>query len=103
MLSWVENNLENNNNLTGLDNTINFTIKLLFYEHEKEEDKKFGPEGITALKIENLEKDEDEDILTKIKTRINEEIENSSDLTIITNFVQIMVIYEVIHTNKKED
>ena len=89
MLSWMENNLENNNNLTGLDNTINFTIKLLFYENEKEEDKKFGPEGITALKIENL----DEDILTKIKTRINEELEKSSDLTIITNFVQIIVIF----------
>ena len=66
MLSWMENHLENN--LTGLDKTINFTIKLLFYENE--EDKNFGPEGITALKIENLEKDED--ILTKIKTRINE-------------------------------
>ena len=85
MLSWMENHLENN--LTGLDKTINFAVKLVFYENGMVDDKHFYPEGITAVKIENLEEDEDEDILTKIKNCINEELEKSSDLTVITNFV----------------
>ena len=65
------------------------------------DDKHFEPEGITAVKIENLE-DEDEDILTKIKNCINEELEKS-DLTVITKFVKIIITYEVIYTNKKKD
>ena len=66
------------------------------------DDKHFEPEGITAVKIENLEEDEDEDILTKIKNCINEELEKS-DLTVINKFVKIIITYEVIYTNKKEN
>ena len=75
MVIWIENHLENN--LTCLDKTINFAIKLVFYENYMVDDKHFEPEGITAVKIENLEEDEDEDILTKIKNCINEELEKS--------------------------
>ena len=69
IVSWVENHLEN-----SLDNTITFKIKLHFYEEIPEEKYQFGPDGIVAFnfEFENLEKDED--ILTKIKTYINEEL-----------------------------
>ena len=89
IVSWVENHLENRNNFYSLDNTFTFKIKLHFYEEIPEEKYQFGPDGIVAFnfEFENLEKDED--ILTKIKTCINEELENSSEITFPTNLVKL--------------
>ena len=103
IVSWVENHLENRNNFYSLDNTVTFKIKLHFYEEIPEEKYQFGPDGIVAFnfEFENLEKDKD--ILTKIKTCINEELENSSDITFPTNLVKIMIIYKIKHTNEKEN
>ena len=103
IVSWVESHLENRNNFYSLDNTITFKIKLYFYEEIPEEKYQFGPDGIVAFnfEFENLEKDED--ILTKIKTCIKEEFENSSDITFPTNLVKIMIIYKIKHTNEKEN
>ena len=39
----------------------------------------------------------------KIKTRINEELKNSSDLTFFTNFVKIRIDYKIIHPPDIED
>ena len=43
-------------------------------------------------------------ILTKIKTRINEEREkNSSDLTFVTDFVKIEIDYVILHPSHIEE
>ena len=69
------------------NNIIDFKIKFHFYEDIPEEKYQFGPDGIIDFnfEFENLEKDED--VLTKIKTCINEELENYSDITFPTNLV----------------
>ena len=70
LISWTENHLENN--------IIDFKIKFHFYEDIPEEHYQFGPDGIIAF---NFKFEEDGDILTKIKTLIDEELEDSSDIT----------------------
>ena len=103
IVSWVKNHLENRNNFYSLDNTITFKIKLHFYEEIPEEKYQFGPDGIVAFNSEFETLEKDEDILTKIKTCINEELENSSDITFPTHLVKIMIIYKIKHTNEKEN
>ena len=78
IVSWVEDHSEN-----SLDDTITFKIKLHFYEEIPEEKYQFGPDGIVAFNFEFAKLEKDEDILTKIKTCINEELENSSDITFV--------------------
>ena len=54
------------------------------------------------FKFDDLTKDEN--ILTKIKSRINEELKkNSSDLTFITNFVKIGIHYMIFHPPDAEE
>ena len=103
IVSWAENHLENRNNFYSLDNTITFKIKLHFHEEIPEEKYQFGPDGIVAFNFEFENLEGDEDILTKIKTCIYEELENSSDITVPTNLVKIVIIYKIKHTNEKEN
>ena len=84
LISWTGNHLENN--------IIDFKIKFHFYEDIPEEHYQFGPDGIIAL---NFEFEEDGDILTKIKTLINKELENSSDITFSGNLVKINIVYKI--------
>ena len=84
LISWTGNHLENN--------IIDFKIKFHFYEDIPEEHYQFGPDGIIAF---NFEFEEDGDILTKIKTLIDEELENSSDITFSSNLVKIIIVYKI--------
>ena len=84
LISWTENHLENN--------IIDFKIKFHFYEESPEEHYQFGPDGIIAF---NFEFEEDGDILTKIKTLIDEELENSSEFTFSSNLIKIIIVYKI--------
>ena len=84
LISWMGNHLENN--------IIDFKIKFHFYEDILEEHYQFGPDGIIAF---NFEFEEDGDILTKIKMLIDEELENSSDITFSSNLVKIIFVYKI--------
>ena len=55
-----------------------------------------------SFKFDDLTKGEK--ILTKIKTRINEELKkNSSDLTFFTDFVKIDINYVILHLPDAEE
>ena len=84
LISWTGNHLKNN--------IIDFKIKFHFYEDIPEEHYQFGPDGIIAF---NFEFEEDGDILTKIKTLIDEELEDSSDITFPSNLVKIIIVYKI--------
>ena len=95
LVSWVENHLEKSSTFYGLENNIiDFKIKFHFDEHIPEEHYQFGPDGIIDFNFEFVE---DGDILTKIKTCINEELENSSDIIFPSNFVKIIIVYKIKH------
>ena len=85
LVSWAENHLEKN---------IDFKIKFHFHEDIPEEHYQFGPDGIIAF---NFEFEEDGDILTKIKTLINEELGNSSDIIFPSDLVKIIIVYKIKH------
>ena len=107
MVSWFEDHFKNKkyvalpfdvgvNTFYIPDDTIIFSIILYFYNEVIEE----GYIDVKLIlqfefKFDDLTKDEN--ILTKIKTRINEELKNSSDLTFFTNFVKIRIDYKIIH------
>ena len=84
LIGWVGNHLENN--------IIDFKIKLHFYKDIPEEHYQFGPDGIIAF---NFEFEEDGDILTKIKMLIDEELEDSSDISFPNNLVKIIIVYKI--------
>ena len=86
LVSWAENHLEKN--------IIDFKIKFHFHEDIPEEHYQFGPDGIIAF---NFKFEEDGDILTKIKTLINEELENSSDIIFPSDLVKIIIVYKIKH------
>ena len=93
--SWVQNHLEKSTTFYDLENNvIDFKIKFHFYEDIPEKHYQFGPDGIIDF---NFEFKEDGDILTKIKTLINKELENSSDITFDTDFVKIIIVYKIKH------
>ena len=108
MVSWLEDHFKNKKyvalpfDVEGvstfyiLDDTIIFSIILYFYNEVIEEKHQWNPEGYIDVKL-ILDLTKDENILTKIKTRINEELKNSSDLTIFTDFVKIGINYKIIH------
>ena len=121
MVSWLEDHFKNKKyvcipyEVEGVstfyipDDTIIFSIILYFYNEVIEEKHQWNPEGYIDLKLilefefkfDDLTKDEN--ILTKIKTRINEELKKNSDLTFFTNFVKIRIDYIVIHPPDIED
>ena len=121
MVGWLEDHFKNKkyvelpldvegvSNFYIPDDTIIFSIILYFYNEVIEEKPQWNPEGYIDLKLilkfkfkfDDLTKDEN--ILTNIKTRINEELKKNSDLTFFTNFVKIRIDYEVIHFPDIED
>ena len=81
---------------------LNFQLYFYFFNEVIEQKHQWNLEGYIDLKqILNFEfkfddLTKDENILTKIKTRINEELKKNSDLTCFTNFVKIRINYMVI-------
>ena len=94
------------------DDSIEFFVTLYFYEKFAEVNKSFPYEGdfckcktilnFDLFKFDDLMKGGN--ILTKIKTRINEELKkNSSDLTFVTDFVKIEIDYVILHPSRIEE
>ena len=84
------------------DDSINFYIKLVFYNELPDETRWPWPNGCDSEIILDLFKFSDlmkgENILTKIETRINEKLlKNSDDLTFVTDFVKIDINYVILH------
>ena len=116
MLSWLEEHFKNKKDVYIPfevknvypfyipDDSIRFYIKLIFYKKFPDEKRWSWPDGCDSkiildfklFKFDDLTKGEN--ILTKIKTRINEELKkNSSDLTFFTDFVRIDINYVILH------
>ena len=116
MVSWLEDHFKNKKDVylcfkvEGVspfyipDDSIEFFIRLYFYDEFKEEKHQWNPKNYInekvifrfEFKFDDLTKGEN--ILTKIKSHINEELKkNSSDLTFDTNFVKIGIDYMIFH------
>ena len=116
MVSWLEDHFKNKkyvsipwdakdvNPFLIPDDSIKFYIRLYFYNKFMEEKHQWNPKNYINKKVilrfefkfDDLTKGEN--ILTKIKTRINEELKkNSSDLTFFTDFVKIDINYVILH------
>ena len=116
MLSWLEENFKIKKDVDIPfevkdvhpffipDDSINFFIKLIFYKKFPDETSWPWPDGCDSkiildfklFKFSDLTKGEN--ILTKIKTRINEDLlKNSDDLTFVTDFVKIDINYVILH------
>ena len=92
------------------DDSAKVYIKLIFYNEFPDETSWPWPDGCDSkiildfdlFKFSDLTKGEN--ILTKIKTRINEELKkNSSDLTFVTDFVKIDINYVILHPPDAEE
>ena len=95
------------------DDSIEFFVTLYFYQKFPEVNESSPYEGdfckrktilnLDLFKIDDLTKGGN--ILTKIKTRINEELKkkNSSDLTFVTDFVKIEINYVILHPSHIEE
>ena len=123
MVSWLEDHFKNKKyvyipyEVKGVstfyipDDTIEFSIRLYFYNEVIEEKHQWNPKREDYIYVKKIlefrfkfdDLTKDENILTKIKTRINEELKNSSDLTFFTNFVKIGIDYMIIHPPYNED
>ena len=111
MVSWLEDHFKNKKDgylcfkAEGVspfyipDDSIEFFIRLYFYDEHQWNPKNYINEKVILrfeFKFDDLTKGEN--ILTKIKSRINEELKkNSSDLTFDTIFVKIGIDYMIFH------
>ena len=69
-------------------------LKFHFYEDKPYVDEQFGPDEIINFNFEFVE---DGDTLTKIKTCINEKLENLDDFFLPSDFVKIIIVYKINH------
>ena len=121
MVSWLEEHFKNKEGvhipfeLEGVspfyipDDSIDLYVKLIFYDKFPSETSFPWPDGCDSeiiLEFKLFEFDDftkGENILTKIKTCINEELKNSSDLTFVTDFVRIEINYVILHAPDAEE
>ena len=117
MLSWLEEHFKNKKRVYIPfevkdvhpffipEDSIHLSIKLIFYNELPDETSWPWPHGCDRREILDFiflfkydEFDKNENILTKTKTYINEELlKNSDDLTFDTDFVKIDINYVILH------